>query len=225
MPESVRLFWAPWSHYCVCAELQLALKGIPATLVRVPYHDKTELIAATGQDYIPALDWSGRTVPWKEIPDFLESQRPNPTLYPFGQRGLASLVERWGHQVLEDRAWHYALAKMPETFDDPRERWVFEEIQNRVRGPWHLIESRRPEFRDDLFAELAWVEATLDGREWLLGMPSLADCGVYGGLSPMRTVGEEIPESMPNLRAWVARVEAVRAGGPAAGPPSAPARS
>jgi len=48
MATSVRLFWAPWSHYCVCAELQLAMKKVPATVVRVPYHDKAELIAATG---------------------------------------------------------------------------------------------------------------------------------------------------------------------------------
>jgi len=220
VPPPVRLFWAPWSHYCVCAELQLALKGVPATLVRVPYHDKTELIAATGQDYIPTLDWAGRTVRWSEIPDFLESQQPTPTLYPSDLRGLATVVERWGHQVLEEKAWRYALAKMPETFHDPRERWVFEEIQNRLRGPWHLIESRRPEFRDELLSELAWVDSALDGREWLLGQPSLADCGVYGGLSPMRTVGEEIPESLPNLRAWVARVETRRTEARAAAPPS-----
>jgi glutathione S-transferase len=91
---------------------------------------------------------------------------------------------------------------------------VFEEMQSRLRGPWHLLESRRTEFRDELSAELGWVEATLTGREWLLGAPSLADCGVYGGLSPIRTVGEDVPESMPNLRGWVARLEALRAAGP-----------
>jgi glutathione S-transferase len=214
MPSTVRLFWAPWSHYCVCAELQLAIKKVPATVVRVPYHDKAELIAATGQDYIPALAWDGRIVPWTEIPEFLESERPEPTLYPGGQRGLATLLERWGHQVLEEKAWRYALAKMPAVFSDPKERWVFEEMQSRLRGPWHLLESRRTEFRDELSAELGWVEATLTGREWLLGAPSLADCGVYGGLSPIRTVGEDVPESMPNLRGWVARLEALRAAGP-----------
>jgi glutathione S-transferase len=222
VPPSARLFCAPWSHYCVCAEVQLAFKGLRVPLVRVPYHDKTELIASTGQDYIPALAWGDRVVPWAGIADFLESEVPEPTLYPSGQRGLATIVERWGHQVLEEKAWRYAVTKLPETFPDPRERWVFEEVQNRVRGPWHLLESRRPEFRDDLFGELAWVEANLTGREWLLGTPSLADCGVYGGLSPLRTIGEEVPASMPNVRAWVARIEALRASG---GPPSSSAQA
>jgi glutathione S-transferase len=212
VPTPVRLFSAPWSHHCVCAELQLALKGISATIVTVPYHDKTELITATRQDYVPALDWGGRIVDWTKIPDFLESQQPTPTLYPGRQRGLATIVDRWGHQVLEEKVWRYAVTKMPDTFADPRERWVFEEIQNRVRGPWHLLESRRPEFREEVLAELAWVDTALDGRDWLLGEPSLADCGVFGGLSPLRTIGEEIPASHPHLRAWVARVEALRAG-------------
>jgi len=30
-----------------------------------------------------------------------------------------------------------------------QERWVFEEMQTRARGPWHVLESRRAEFRDD----------------------------------------------------------------------------
>jgi glutathione S-transferase len=222
VPPSARLYWAPWSHSCVCAEVQLAFKGVRPTLVRVPYHDKTELIAATGQDYIPALQWGDRTVPWAAIAEFLESEVPEPTLYPHGQRGLATIVDRWGHQVLEEKVWRYVVAKMPDTFSDAKERWVFEEIQNRLRGPWHLLESRRPEFRDDLLAELAWVEGALDGRGWLLGSPSLADCGVYGGLSPLRTIGEEVPESMPNLRAWVARIEALRATAPVGGPSTAP---
>jgi glutathione S-transferase len=196
------------------------MKGVAATLVRVPYHDKTELIAATGQDYIPALDWGGTTVAWGDIPDFLESAQPAPTLYPGNQRGVATILERWGHDVLESKAWWYALAKLPATFSDPREEWVFEEMQRRLRGPWHLIESRRAEFRNDLLAELAWVESALTGRDWLLGAPSLADAGVYGGLSPIRTVGEEVPETLPNVRAWVARVEALRLRAPT-GPSSA----
>lgn len=215
MAAPVRLFYGPWSHYAVCAELQLAMKGLDADLVVVPYHDKTELIAATGQDYIPALDWHGTVVPWTDIPSFLEKEQPVPSLYPPGQKGVATLLERWGHDVLEEKVWRYAVAKVPETISDPRERWVFEEIQNRVRGPWHLLVSRRAEFLADLSEELAWVDTALEGKEWLLGTPSLADCGVYGGLSPMRWVGEEVPERFGNLRRWVERVELLRSAGPA----------
>lgn len=213
MAANPRLYYGAWSHHCVCAGIQLAMKQVDATFVPVPYHDKTELIAATGQDYIPALDWEGTIVPWTNIADFLESKVPAPTLYPWGQRGLATLLDRWGHQVLEEKAWQFALSKMPAIFTDQRERWVFEEIQGRLRGPWHLIESRREEFGEQLNEELRWIDTTLDGRDWLLGQPSLADCGVYGGLSPIRTVGEPIPEQFPHLAQWVERLETLRYGG------------
>ena len=215
MPPLVRLFYAPWSHYCVCAELQLAMKGISATVVPVAYHDKTELIAATGQDYVPALAWDGRAVAWGEIPEFLEREAPTPTLFPHGQVGAATLLERWGHQVLEEKVWKYVVPRVAETFADPRERWVFEMVQERVRGPFEVLEGRRPEFLRELSEELGWVERALDGRDYVLGAPSLADCGIYGGLSPLRLVGESVPAKFGRLSDWVARMEALRARGPA----------
>lgn len=215
MAPSVRLFYGPWSHYCVCAELQLALKGVKATIVPVPYHDKTALIDATGQDYIPALDWEGQTVAWGDIAGFLEKTVSTPTLFPWGQVGVATILERWGHQVLEERVWRYAVTRVAGTFADPRERWVFEMTQERSHGPFAVLESRRAEFLADLSEELAWVDRALDGRDWLLGKPSLADCGVYGGLSPMRLLGESVPAQFARLSSWVDRMEALRAAGPA----------
>jgi len=212
---SVRVFSASWSHYGVCAELALAMKGVPATVVPVPYHDKTELLAATGQDYLPALVWDGTVVPWTDIAPFLETKVPSPTLYPNGNRGIPTVLERWGHQVLEEKVWRAVVTRMPPTFADEKERWVFEEIQRRVRGPWEVLELRREEFLADLAEELAWVDAALEGRDWLLGAPSLADCGVYGGLSSMRVAGEPIPSKFGNLTRWVERVEGLRATGPA----------
>jgi glutathione S-transferase len=222
MPPPVRLYWAPWSHYAVCAELQLALKKVPATLVTVPYHDKNELIAKTGQDYVPELDWGGTLVAWESIPDFLEAKVPEPSLYPGSMRGVAAILERWGHQVLEEKVWKGVVTKMAGTFSDPREAWVFEHLQTRVRGPWEDLERRREEYLRDAEAEFAWIDTALDGREWLLGAPSLADCGVYGGLSPLRTVGENVPSKFARLRGWISRMESLRSGGsarPSAGSP------
>ena len=227
MPPKVRLFWAPWSHYCVCAELQLAHKGVNAELVTVPYHDKTRLIAETGQDYVPALDWGGRIVPWKEIPTFLEDQVPEPSLFPFDMTGVATILERWGHQVLEEKVWSTVVTKVAPTFRDERERWVFEEIQRRVRGPLERFETLHDEFLEELEPELAWIDTALDGRDWLLGEPSLADWGVYGGLSPIRLVGENVPDHFEHLPGWIGRVEEIRRRANAArsgAPASAPAK-
>lgn len=211
MESAPTFFTMPISHYCVAADRMLAFKGIAATHVRVPYHDKQALIAATGQDYVPALRWGGKVVTWTEIPEFLEQARPQPTLYPPGFRGLATVVQNWGHQVLEERVWRAVVTDAPRTFSDERERWVFEELQTRGRGPWSVLEWRKPEFRRDMLEHFQMVESMLQGREWILGEPSVADFGVYGGLSPWLTVGETIPDPFPALAAWTQRVGSLHA--------------
>jgi glutathione S-transferase len=194
------------SHYCVSADRILAFKGVDFDTRYVPYHDKQELIKATGQDYVPTLVWNGKPVMWYDIPDFLEKERPEPTLYPGGQKGLAIALENWGHQVLEERVWRYVVTKIPRVLKTEEERWVFEEMQTRARGPWHVLEMRREEFRQDMDKHLSMVEAMLDGREWVLGKPSLADFGIFGSMSPLLTAGEKVPKEFPRLAAWVERI-------------------
>src|SRR5437660_6429895 len=80
------LYSMPISHYCISADRMLAFKGVPSDTRYVPYHDKSELIKATGQDYVPTLVWDGKPVMWYDIPDFLEKAQPKPTLYPWARR-------------------------------------------------------------------------------------------------------------------------------------------
>src|SRR2546426_3552192 len=94
------LYSMPISHYCISADRMLAFKGVPFDTQYVPYHDKTELIKATGQDYVPTLIWEGKPVVWSDIPDFLEKARPKPALYLEREKGVAVTKEHWGHQVL-----------------------------------------------------------------------------------------------------------------------------
>jgi glutathione S-transferase len=222
MPRENVLFTFPFSHYCVAAERMLSFKGVPFRPVRVAYHDHQELIRATGQDYIPALVTAGRSVLWHDIPDHLERLRPSPTLYPRGQKGLSIVLEHWAHQVLEERIWRAVVTQVPPRLDDLEERWVFEEMQSKARGPWHVLESRRPEFEADALQHLAMVDAMLEGTPWLLGEPGLADFGVYGSLSPWLTLGHRIPAHLTSLAAWVRRVEAIPS--TAMGPRAIPAR-
>ncbi|HKZ63004.1 MAG TPA: glutathione S-transferase family protein [Thermoplasmata archaeon] len=211
------LYSMPISHWCVSADRMLAFKGVDFDTTYVPYHDKTELIAATGQDYVPTLVWGGKPVMWYDIPDFLEETVPEPTLYPYGNKGLATIVEQWAHAVTEEKVWRYVVTKIPPVLRDDRERWVFEEMQTRARGPWHVLETRREEFRQDMMKELARIDGTLQRNEWILGMPSLADFGVYGSLSPLLTIGESVPREMGRLAAWVGRIGAI---GATAAPPA-----
>ncbi|MGC2288887.1 MAG: glutathione S-transferase family protein [Thermoplasmata archaeon] len=209
MPSRPTLYGYPISHYCVSAERMLAFKGISCNPVYVSYHDKRALIKATGQDYVPALTWNEKVVTWEGIPDFLESQQPEPTLFPRGTRGLVRTLENWGHQVLEERVWRYVVTRVPPLFKDEVERWTFEELQSRTRGPWSVLEQRREEFRADMEKHIQFVEEMLEGREWLLDVPSLADFGVFGALSPLLTVGDEIPEQFPHTHEWYQRIRTV----------------
>jgi glutathione S-transferase len=65
---------------------------------------------------------------------------------------------------------------------------------------------RRDEFREDMNKHLGMVDAMLDGRDWILGEPGLADFGIYGSLSPLLTAGERIPKDFPRLLTWVEKV-------------------
>ena len=205
------LYYSPVSHYCVAAERMLRFKRLNYRVVPVSYHDHQRVLADTGQDYVPALREGEEVVTWAAIPDHLEREAPTPTLYPGGQRGLARAIENWGHQVLEERVWRYVVTRIPAALGSEAERWVFEELQVRSRGPWKLLQRRRPEFRRDLIAHLRIVEEMLRGRDWILGAPSLADFGVFGSLSPLVTAGEPWPAPLPALRRWYRRIEALGA--------------
>jgi len=201
------LYSMPISHYCVSSDRMLAFKGIEFDTEYVPYHDKRELIKATGQDYVPTLVWDGKPVIWYDIPDFLEKTKPKPSLYPWKQKGLGTVLEHWGHQVLEERVWRYVVTKVPPVLRDDHERWVFEEMQTRARGPWHVLEMRRDEFREDMIKHLQLVESMLDGRDWILAYPGLGDFGIYGAMSPLFTVGEKVPKELPRVTAWAKRIQ------------------
>lgn len=203
-------FQEPFSHWCVKVQKILDYKKIPYESKRVGYHDKRALMAATGQDYVPALVHDGRTVLWPDAPDFLESLTPSPTLYPGATRGTAKALESWAHWRLEEVVWRYVVPDMAKTFDDDLERWVFEEIQTLKRGPLERMRARRPEFEADLRAHLAIVEEMLAHAPFLQGdAPTLADFAVYGGLMPLWYSGLGIPAEFGKVRAWKERVAAL----------------
>jgi glutathione S-transferase len=209
MSDRVELYFLPSSHYCVSAERMLAYKGIRPKVIYAPYNDRQELLRRTGQDFVPTLLWNGKSVTWQEIPSFLDRVRPDPLLLPRGGEGVARTLENWGHQVLEERVWRAVVTQVPRVLKTEAERWVFEEMQSRARGPWHVLKARRPEFVRDLWEYFAFVDGMVRGKEWILDTPSLADFGIYGGLSPWLTVGEKIPARFPSLRLWVTRIRAI----------------
>lgn len=209
MTARVRLFVHPISHYAVAADRMLAYKGIPAERRLVPYHDRRELLRATGQDYLPALVWNGRVVTWSRIPTFLDRVSPSRPLLPVKRAAVARVLENWGHQVLEERVWRAVVTRAPRTMRDDVERWVFEEMQTRSRGPFAVLRARRAEFRRELGTYFGLVDGMLAGRDWILEEPTVADFGIFGAISPWMTVGERVPARFPKLASWARRIRAI----------------
>ena len=205
-PE-VTLFTNPISHWCVSAERQLAFKGVKPRIEYVPYNDKTELLEATGQDYMPAMLWGEKFVPWYDIPAFLEKAVPKPSLFPWKLEAQSRLIADWGHQVLEEKVWRAVVTEVPPVLKTEQERWVFEEMQVKARGPWHVLEARKAEFEKDMEKHLEMVDKATQNRGWVLGLPGLADFGLYGGLSPLLTVGRKPPARLKALNAWIKRIQ------------------
>ena len=206
---AVLLYDLPISHYCVKAKAILGYKGVPFETERAPYNDRQDLLAVSGQDYVPYLLWEDQGVAWYDIPDFVEKKAPSPTLYPDGSRTLARILDHWAHEVVEEAVWKVVVPDAEKTFEDPRERWVFVEMQERKRGSLDVMLLRRPEFVKGLVATLRPAEERLAESPFLLGAkPSLADFALYGAVHPLPFTGNAIPKELPHVQAWFERVKA-----------------
>lgn len=193
----------PFSHWCVKARKILDYKKIEYETKNVSYHDKRELIKATGQDYVPALISDGKIVTYPDVSDFLENLQPEPTIYPDGTKALAKAMENWAHYRLEDVVWRYVVTDFPKTFKDDLERWVFIEIQELKRGPLELMEARRPGFKVDMETHLRILEDMLAQHRFLLcEEPGLADFATFGAVNPIFYSGNQFPQEFVKLRAW-----------------------
>lgn len=206
MGSRPRLYFHPVSHYCVSAERMLTFKHVRFETIYTAYHDHQELLNRTGQDFIPTLLWDDQVVTWSEITGFLDRVRPTPPLAPSGKAGLARTLENWGHEILEERVWRAVVTEMPPVMRDDGERWVFEEMQVRSRGPWHVLRARQKEFVEELTPFFRLVDDMLADRAWILDEPTVADFGMYGGLSPWLTAGRKIPARFRNLSRWARRI-------------------
>jgi glutathione S-transferase len=201
-------FQEPFSHWCIKAKKIMDYKKIKYETKNVGYHDKRELIKATGQDYVPTLVNDGQIVTYPDVPDFLEKLQPNPTIYPDGTKALTKAIENWAHYRLEDVVWRYAVVDFPKTFKDDLERWVFVEIQELKRGPLQLVEHRRPEFKAEMEAHFQILEDMLKAHRFVVSdSPSLADFAVFGAVNPLVYSGNRFPEKFAKLSAWYESID------------------
>lgn len=206
----VLLYGMDLSHYVVKVKRILEHKGISYEYEYAPYHDRQDLLKVSGQDYVPYLLWDDEGVTWEKIPDFLEQKKPTPTIYPWGQKSLAKILEAWAHETVEELAWRVVAPDARGTFKDPREAWVFEELQRRKRGDLDEMALLKPKYVKELVAGLQNVEARLGEAPYLFGPePSVADFALYGALHCLPYTGNEIPRELPHVRKWFATTGAL----------------
>lgn len=204
------LYQEPFSHWCVKARKILSYKNIKHEIKNVGYHDKRELIKATGQDYVPAIVNDGKIVTYPDIPDYLEQMVPNPSIYPNGTRAVAKAIENWAHYRIEEIVWQYVVADFPKTFKDDLERWVFVEMQERTRGPLEVMEMRKPAFKAEMDAHLQIIDDMLKDQKFLLAdSPSLADFAAFGAIYPLSYSGNDLPQKFKNLGTWYSSIDRI----------------
>jgi maleylpyruvate isomerase len=197
----IRLFRAPFSTNVERVALALAHKGLEVESVVIDYADRSPVIEVSGQPLVPVIVDDGRVVvDSTTILRYLEETRPDPPLFP------------------RDRARRAEMDVFLEWFN---EVW---------KAPPNAIEAEleNPEPDCERIAALcgrmgAWLglfEAMLDGRDYLFGEFSAADCAAFPFLKYARfrdpaddelfhLILEEhqrLDDAHPRLAAWIDRV-------------------
>lgn len=141
----------------------------------------------------------------------LESRFPVPTLFPAGQAGLPWALGMWTDRVFFQNTVNLVFGilcdKVPQEFIEDRER---------LRGAKFDVKAMKtaiPQMRDQFRAHVGWIEAQLsDGRDWLLGVFSLADINAYMNVWYTRSSlsdADEMLATWPLTMAWGRRIQAI----------------
>ena len=197
----MRLYSVPVSTNVERVTLALAYKGLAAEHVEVPSDDRSEVVRVSGQELVPVLEADGEVVADSTaILEWLEARFPEPPLYPREPARRAEV------QVFVD--WFNLVWKRPANAAADQLESVAPDLE--------LVERSHAELR----ASLDVFEALLDGREYLFGEFSVADCIAFPFLK-FGLLWEEgdpyvfhevlrdqlRPDAHPRVAAWIRRVD------------------
>ena len=198
----LRVYRIPFSTNVERVALAAGYKQLPIEWVDVDPADRAAVREVSGQELVPVLVDDGRVVVDSPvILRYLEERHPEPPLWPRDPARRAEL------DVFLD--WFNRLWKGP-----PNE---IETERGKPQPDTVRIESLGRELR----AALDVFEALLDGREYLYGAFSAADCTAFPFLKYAldRTPGDDEPfheilrefqslDRHPRVEAWIRRVDA-----------------
>jgi glutathione S-transferase len=211
---AARLFQFISSPFCAKVRKILEFKGIEHEVIEVDYIERKELVVASGQLMVPALQLeSGETiVDSTKIALRLEELFPEPTLLPQGWGDLHLVLTDHIDNRLEDVLFRAAipdeLAHWHRKGPDSEALWRY--IRERRFGDGfvdRMVAERDTHWRRAMDA-LKPFEHTLDGRAFLFGRIGLADFALYGQLFYFAFLdGLKLPAEFKSLRAFFDRVD------------------
>ena len=213
---TTRLFQFITSPFCAKVRKLLDYKGVEYEIFEIDYLERKELLAASGQLMVPALTFdNGETVVDSDrIAMRLEELYPEPTIFPPGLRGLHIALARYIDTAIEDAIFPLGLADIATHFRrqgaDREAMWRL--IRERKYGEG-FVERTIAATQSNLqraSAALAPFEEQLGAGAFLTSRIGLADFSLYGQLNYVGFTGElKLPSSMPNLRAFYARMDRI----------------
>ncbi len=198
----LRCYRVPYSTNVERVSLALAYKGLAVEWVDVDPTDRTEVDRVSGQPLVPVLVDDDRVVTDStEIVRYLEELSPEPRLFPAEPARRAEL-----EVFLE---WFNRVWKRPPN-----------EIEAQ-RGKPHPDEELIDALGRELTGALDLFEGLLDGRDYLYGEFSAADCAAFPFLKyalddnadddesfhAILREFQRLGENHQRLAAWIARVD------------------
>jgi glutathione S-transferase len=200
----VQVYRIPYSTNVERVSLAVGHKGVTVDWVDVDSADRSEVERVSGQPLVPVLVEDGRVVvDSTEILRYLEKRTPEPPLFPADRARRAEL------EVFLD--WFNRVWKRP-----PNE---IEAERAKAAPDRERIDELGKELTDalDLFEDL------LDGRDFLFGEFSAADCAAFPFLKYALLYDERDTEEFhlilrefqplgdghPKLEAWICRVDSL----------------
>jgi maleylacetoacetate isomerase len=194
----LRVYRIPFSTNVERVALAAAHKGITLEWIDVSSGDRSPVVAASGQELVPVLDDDGHiVVDSTAILHYLDDLEPEPPLFRTPE--IEFFVD-----------WFNRVWKVP-----PNEI----EAEQRTEAP---DEGRIEELGGEMAASLDLFERLLDGRDYLFGEFSAADCAAFPFLKyalDRNTDDDELfhqvlREFLPldghdRLAAWIRRVDAL----------------
>ncbi|MEQ8767416.1 MAG: glutathione S-transferase family protein [Planctomycetota bacterium] len=189
----MKLYGRPQSGYTKKVRIALAEKGLleDVPLVHVSKEESKEPnhLARHPLGLVPVLEHEGRFLAESTaIITFLDAYRPEPSLFP-SDPWLRAEVTFW------DR--YFDQASTP-----PVRVLMF----GRERGD--LTASQEAKAKAELGTVFEYLDRSLSGRSFLVGdCFTLADLAFMSRLQLLPLLELELPESLPNVRAWRDRLE------------------